>query len=218
MRLLFIIALTLGSSFSQASTIKLNYSVFYGYMKTMYKLDYQYVTTAFYLVNRDDKRLCKINNAEIQVEERRDPILFQSLGRLMPFYSDQHRKDGGVLVVDIDDGKTISSCDLQIKTMAKERELAILDKVKLMKISEQLEGVLKKNAGMIGKYFLPKFSGVRLQFSQPLNTQQVASLGHVVRVANNGELLIDNDSLGIINKINELNLTVTRITPWMMSE
>jgi len=218
MRLLLIMALILASSFSQASTIKLNYSIFYGYMKTMYKLDYQYVTTAFYLVNRDDKSLCKINNAEIQVEDRRDPILFQPLGRLMPFYSDQHRKDGGVLVVDIDDSKTISSCDLQIKTMAKERELAMLDAVKLMKISEQLEGVLKKNAGMIGQYFLPKFSGIRLQLSQPLNAQQVASLGHVIRVANNGELLINNDSLDIVDKINELNLTVTRITPWMVNE
>ena len=127
MRLLFVVTLMLFASFSQASTIKLNYSVFFSYMKIMYKLDYPYVTTAFYLVDSDNQSLCHINNAEIVVEDVNEPILFQPEGRLLPFYSDQHRQDGAVLVVDLDDGKTLSSCNLQITVMAKERELSNLN-------------------------------------------------------------------------------------------
>lgn len=217
MRLLFVVTLMLFASFSQASTIKLNYSVFFSYMKTMYKLDYPYVTTAFYLVDSDNQNLCHINNAEIVVEEVNEPILFQPEGRLLPFYSDQHRQDGAVLVVDLDDGKTLSSCNLQITVMAKERELANLNEQKLVAIAEQLEGVLKKNAGMIGKYFLPEFAGVRLTPTSPLTESQLIALGDQVSKASNGDLLLKKDAFNIINKINELNLLLKRITPWMVN-
>ena len=217
MRLLFVVTLMLFASFSQASTIKLNYSVFFSYMKTMYKLDYPYVTTAFYLVDSDNQSLCHINNAEIVVEEVNEPILFQPEGRLLPFYSDQHRQDGAVLVVDLDDGKTLSSCNLQITVMAKERELANLNEQKLGAIAEQLEGVLKKNAGMIGKYFLPEFAGVRLTPTSPLTESQLKALGDQVSMASNGDLLLKKDAFNIINKINELNLLLKRITPWMVN-
>ena len=217
MRLLFVVTLMLFASFSQASTIKLNYSVFFSYMKTMYKLDYPYVTTAFYLVDSDNQSLCHINNAEIVVEDVNEPILFQPEGRLLPFYSDQHRQDGAVLVVDLDDGKTLSSCNLQITVMAKERELANLNEQKLGAIAEQLEGVLKKNAGMIGKYFLPEFAGVRLTPTSPLTESQLKALGDQVSMASNGDLLLKKDAFNIINKINELNLLLKRITPWMVN-
>lgn len=217
MRLIFVVTLMLFASFSQASTIKLNYSVFFSYMKTMYKLDYPYVTTAFYLVDSDNQRLCHINNAEIVVEEVNEPILFQPEGRLLPFYSDQYRQDGAVLVVDLDDGKTLSSCNLQITVMAKERELANLNEQKLDAIAEQLEGVLKKNAGMIGKYFLPEFAGVRLTPTSPLTESQLKALGDQVSMASNGDLLLKKDAFNIINKINELNLLLKRITPWMVN-
>ncbi|WP_025562473.1 DUF2987 domain-containing protein [Psychromonas sp. SP041] len=217
MRLLLVVSLMLFSSFSQASTIKLNYSVFFSYMKTMYKLDYPYVTTAFYLIDKGDQSLCHINNAEIVVENVNEPILFQPEGRLLPFYSDQHRQDGAVLVVDLDDGKTLSSCNLQITVMAKERELANLNEQKLVAIAEQLEGVLKKNAGMIGKYFLPEFAGVRLTPTSPLTESQLKALGNQVSMASNGDLLLKKNAFIIINKINELNLLLKRITPWMVN-
>jgi len=217
MRLLFVVTLMLFASFSQASTIKLNYSVFFSYMKTMYKLDYPYVTTAFYLVDSDNQSLCHINNAEIVVEDVNEPILFQPEGRLLPFYSDQHRQDGAVLVVDLDDGKTLSSCNLQITVMAKERELSNLNEQKLVAIAEQLEGVLNKNAGMIGKYFLPEFAGVRLTPTAPLTESQLKALGDQVSMASNGDLLLKKDAFNIINKINELNLLLKRITPWMVN-
>lgn len=218
MRLLFVAMLILSSTFSQASTIKLNYSVFFSYMKTMYKLDYAFVTTAFYLVDRTDKRLCTIKNAQISMEGAYEPILFQSEGRLLPFYSDQYRKDGAVLEVEIADDEVTSNCDLQITVMAKESELFDLNEQKLIIISDQLEGVLNKNAGMIGKYFLPAFAGIRLHFSNALNESQLATLGEVGSIASNGDLLLGKASFSLINKINKLNLSVVRITPWMLNK
>ena len=101
--------------------------------------------------------------------------------------------------------------------MAKERELSSLEETKLAAISEQLEGVLKKNAGMIGKYFLPTFEGVRLKFSEPLTDIQVNRLGEGIQFSAQGELLLSNDLLNNITAINELNVTLVRITPWMIN-
>ena len=222
-RLVLAILLSSLTSLSQASTIKLNYSVFFSYMKTMYKLDYPYVTTAFYLIDRESKALCKIANAEMVVENVREPILFESAGRLLPFYSDKHRKDGGMLEVDIDDNKTLSSCDLQITVMAKESELFNLNEQKLAAINEQLEGVIKKNAGMIGKHFLPTFAGLRLQFLDPIAASMNTSLSsdvesRDVKFAANGDLLLSKDDFSKIKEINELKLSVVRITPWMLND
>jgi hypothetical protein len=185
----------------------------------MYKLDYQYVTTAFYLVDRKDKGLCTIKKARMQVENNQEPILFESAGRLLPFYSEQHQKDGAVLVIDIDDANTVSSCDLQIAIMAKESELDQLNTSKLSVIAEQLNNVLNKNAGMIGKYFLPTFSGLRFYFATPLNETQLQSLGETAHTGiSASELLVENGKFDIINKINELNLSIIRITPWLTTK
>jgi len=214
MRLVCVSLLLLSSS-SQASVIKLDYSLFFNYMKTMYKLDYQHVTTAFYLVDNSTQKQCHINQVDMVVDDRIEPILFQAPGRLLPFYSDQHRKDGGVLLVDIDDNLPTGSCNLQIKIMAKESELSNLDEDKLQLIDDQLEGVLNKNAGMVGKYFLPEFLGVTVKLSSDSNEAQLAVLRKDVTVTENGELLLRPDEFHLIEKINDLNLTVTRISPWL---
>lgn len=218
MRIIVLLTSILFTSFSHASTVELNYSIFFSYMKTMYKLDYNYVTTAFYLIDQKNKSACHINDAQMVVDNINEPILFQPEGRLSPFYSDQHRKDGAVLVVDINDDKAISSCALQVTVMAKESELSDLNVHKLTAISEQLQGVLMKNAGMIGKYFLPIFAGVRLQLSTPLSERELLLLGDNVSLANNGDLLLKQKNIPIIKKINELNLQINRITPWMLDK
>ena len=99
MRITLLIISILFSQSALSSTLKLNYSLFFGYMKTMYKLDYQDVTTAFYLVEPESGDNCAIDQAEIVVDERREQIDFQPQGRLLPFYSDEHRKDGAMIEV-----------------------------------------------------------------------------------------------------------------------
>ncbi|HEY7866288.1 MAG TPA: DUF2987 domain-containing protein [Psychromonas sp.] len=198
-----------------ASPLKLNYSLFFGYMKTIYKLDYDYVTTAFYLQDKDSRQPCLIKDAQIVVDQKREPITFTAQGQLLPFYSDQHRKDGAMIEVELLAGQENYQCDLQVTIMAKASELAQLSVFKLALISAQLEGMLRKNAGMIGKYFLPEFSGVRLQLSEKLSEQQLSVLPEQVRFAQNGDLLISNSILDSGLTENYLQLKIARITPWL---
>lgn len=215
MRLVFLVVLLLSVNSVFASSLKLDYSTFFGYMKTMHKLDYSHVTTAFYLVDRNSGNACLIKNAQMVVDNKREPIKIGPNGRLLPFYSDQHRKDGAMIEVDLLVDQAVYKCDLQVTIMAKESNLNILSFAKLALISEQLEGVLKKNAGMIGKYFLPDFSGIRLQLKQPLSEQQLSSLPAEVTISKSGDLLIPNAMLINGAENQKLYLPVARITLWL---
>lgn len=215
MRLGFFLVLLLTTSSVLAAPLKLNYSLFFGYMKTIYKLDYEYVTTAFYLQDKDSRNACLIKDAQIVVDQKREPITFTEEGQLLPFYSDQHRKDGAMIEVELLAGQESYQCDLQVTIMAKAAESVQLSDPKLALISAQLEGILKKNAGMIGKYFLPEFSGVRLQLSEKLSEQQLSALPRQVQFAQNGDLLISNAILNSGLTDNHLVLNIDRITPWI---
>ncbi len=215
MRLTLLLFLTLSTSSAFASTVKLDYSVFFGYMKTLYKLEYEHVTTAFYLLDKNSRELCLINNAQMVVDQKREAVEFHKQGRLLPFFSDQHRKDGAVIEVDLAAGQSSPQCDLQVTLMAKESELNNLSFGRLALISEQLEGVLHKNAGMIGKYFLPDFSGVRLQLAEPLTAAQSSQLDKQISTAENGDLLITNNYMNSVDAQQLIAWNIKRITPWL---
>ncbi|WP_372881983.1 DUF2987 domain-containing protein [Psychromonas sp.] len=209
----WVLLLTVNSAFG--ASLKLDYSLFFGYMKTLYKLEYEHVTTAFYLRDKQTGNACLINNAYLLVDRQRDPIQIAEQGRLLPFYSDQHRKDGATIEVELLAGQENYQCDLQVTIMAKQSELGQLSYSKLALISTQLEGVLKKNAGMVGKYFLPDFSGVRVQLAEPLSELQLSMLPEQVSFAENGDLLIANAVLHAQQADKNLALSVSRITPWL---
>jgi len=210
MRILLLIISVFLSQSVMASTLKLDYSLFFGYMKTMYKLDYQYVTTAFYLREQSSENSCDIDSAEIVVDNKREPIEFKKEGQLLPFYSDEHRKDGAKVEVNT---VTATACKLQVTIMAKESELTSLSFEKLTVINTQLEGVLRKNAGMIGKYFLPDYSGLRLKLVNPLAVNHVLPNGF--SLAENSDLLITSEALMKTPSSQLVPYEVSRITPWI---
>jgi len=214
MRVILVLVCGLISQSALSADLKLNYSLFFGYMKTMYKLDYQHVTTAFYLTNKTTGKVCYIANAEMVVDEKREQIKFEQAGRLLPFYSDEHRKDGAMIEVSLLNPQ--EKCDLNVTIMAKKSELAKLNNAKLQVISSELEGVLRKNAGMIAKYFLPEFNGVRLQLSTLLTMDQREQLDKRIQVLENGDLLISNVLLSQEKEL-FLSFSVKRISPWILT-
>lgn len=218
MRLGFFLVLLLTANSAFSAPLKLDYSLFFGYMKTLYKLDYEHVTTAFYLRDKQSQNACLIKDAYLVVDQKRDPIKVGIQGRLLPFISQQHRKDGADIEVELLPGQENYKCDLQVTIMAKEAELAQLSYSKIALISAELEGILKKNAGMIGKYFLPPFSGVRLQLSKPLSELQLSSLPEQIIIAKNTDLLVPNVLLNTDVKEQNLDFSVARITPWISPE
>ena len=210
------LALTLFAGNALSAELKLNYSLFFGYMKTLYKLDYEHVTTAFYLLDKETGEPCQISNAEMVVDAKREKIDFDEIGRLKPFFSDQHRKDGAMIEVSLLDPELNKHCDLSVSLMAKEKELNALSYQKMLVISTELEGVLRKNAGMIAKYFLPTFQGIRIEPKQALTESQMKNLKTDIKIDEKGDLLISNKVLSSFEQTALFNVQVKKITPWIL--
>ncbi|WP_413702189.1 DUF2987 domain-containing protein [Psychromonas sp. KJ10-10] len=210
MRILILFLTLIFSQNLLASTLKLNYSLFFGYMKTMYKLDYQHVTTGFYLVEESSGDACLIDQAEMVVDQKREAIDFEKQGKLLPFIPTNHRKDGAMIEV-----KTVDNvaCALQVRLTAKESELSKLSFQRLTTISTELEGVLRKNAGMIGKYFLPNYNGLRFKVDSPLATEIALQKGFTL--ADNGDILVSNKILMETEGSELLPFDVNRVSPWI---
>lgn len=212
--LLLILSLMVNSAFS--APLKLNYSLFFGYMKTLNKQQYKAVTTAFYLQQQGTTVPCLIEKAEMVVDEKREPIKFEKEGRLVPFYSDKHRKDGAMIEVQLVNEQRDLQCDLQVTLMASDAALDNLSLAQLTLISTQLATLLEKNAGMVGKYFLPTFAGIRLQLQEPVSKLSLRELDKHILFAENGDLLIKKESFQQALLDKPLSFKVARITPWLV--
>jgi hypothetical protein len=68
---------------------------------------------------------------------------------------------------------------------------------------------------MIGKYFLPAFSGIRVQLREPLSEQQLSALPQQVRFSKSGDLLISNALLNENLTGSNVVMKIDRITPWI---
>lgn len=211
--LFLLLLLSVNSVF--CTSLTLNYDLFFGYMKTLYKAQYNEVTTAFYLLDKKTGSACLIKQAEIVVDQKREAIKFAQTGRLLPFFSQQHRKDGAMIEVELLAGQASYQCSLQVTLMAKESALDNLTWSRLALISEQLQSLLNKHAGMLGKYFLPTFSGLRLQLVEPLTPLQLSRLDKKIGVAKNGYLLVSNKVLKSTLSDKRIEFKLARITPWL---
>ncbi len=204
------------ASNASAADLKLNYSLFFGYMRTLYKLKYTDVTTAFYLIDKNTKQPCRIKNAQIVVDAYRQPIDFDKIGRLRPLLSEKFYQAGAMIEVSLLRPDLNKQCDLDVGLMAKKSELNGLTYAKMAVISTELEGVLKKNAGMIGKYFLPTFEGLRITPTQALTQTQISQLDKQIQINKKGDLLVLNKTLNQLDQTKLLGVAVKKITPWML--
>ena len=201
---------------ADAADLKLNYSLFFGYMRTLYKLKYKNVTTAFYLTDKNTKQPCRIKNAEIVVDAYRKPIDFDEIGRLRPLLSEKFYQAGAMIEVSLLRPDLNKQCDLEVSLMAKNSELNNLTYAKMKEISTELEGMLRKNAGMIAKYFLPTFEGLRIVPTQALTQTQMSQLDKRIQINKKGNLLISNKTLNKLDQKKLFRLPVKKITPWIL--
>lgn len=215
MRALFLLVMifTLNNAF--ATPLKLNYSLFFGYMKTTLQLHHQYVTTAFYLRDIKHGHDCKIEKAYMAVDNRHKDIHFTESGQLLPFFSDQWRKDGAMIEVILKEKE--EQCALVVMIKTKKNAINDLDNATLKVIRSQLKSTYQKNAGMIGQYFVPEFLGVRLQLNSPINKQQIKRLGPEIQIAKDGSLLLTNKYIAQIVASKKLDIDVRDIMPWIGS-
>ncbi|HDX8435457.1 TPA: DUF2987 domain-containing protein [Aeromonas dhakensis] len=199
--------------------LELQYGTFYSQMKTFAKGEFGHARLGFYLTDPQNGRRCQLTSARVSTLDR-DVVAEVTIdSELRLPYDDDLNLDKASVVVGLTEPH--AACDLSVQVMADVPPPA--DSQWELKVSEltgrqhDMQSLLEKLAGVVGKYFLPEMTGVRVSLVQPSGTAYLIDGARQLPLPwQEGELLLNNAQLAEFaeGKL-QLQGEILRLTPWL---
>ncbi|MFQ2041385.1 DUF2987 domain-containing protein [Aeromonas sp. s11] len=195
--------------------LDLQYSTFYSQMKTFAKGEFGHARLGFYLTDPQNGQRCGLTFARVATDSKEvaGEVTVDSELRL-PFDEDLNL-DKGIVTVGLKEEH--ATCDMTVQVMADAPNWPELPLVELAARQQQMQSLLDKMAGMVGKHFLPKMEGVRITLVQQIGTAYLIDGARQEALPwEEGHLLLSNEQLAAF-AAGQLRLQgdVLRLTPWL---
>lgn len=200
-----------------AQPLALDYGTFYGHMKTQAKGDFGRARLGFYLMDPEKGEPCLAQSARIHSDNRDRPAVVAEDGGLLLPFDEQVYLDKGKVLLEMADRH--GRCDLSVQVMAElaQAEDGAVTVADLLGAQGEMQALLDKMAGMIGKHFLPGQAGVRLTLTPASGHAYLRKGAQQLTLPwQGGSLTIDNQLLadfegGTLVVAGRL----VRLTPWL---
>ncbi|WP_421285935.1 DUF2987 domain-containing protein [Aeromonas veronii] len=195
--------------------LDLQYSTFYSQMKTFAKGEFGHARLGFYLTDPQNGQRCGLTFARVATDSKEvaGEVTIDSELRL-PFDEDLNL-DKGIVTVGLKEEH--ATCDMTVQVMADAPNGPELPLAELAARQQQMQSLLDKMAGMVGKHFLPKMEGVRITLVQQSGTAYLIDGARQEALPwEEGHLLLSNEQLAVF-AAGQLRLQgdVLRLTPWL---
>ncbi|MFM5167485.1 DUF2987 domain-containing protein [Aeromonas veronii] len=195
--------------------LDLQYSTFYSQMKTFAKGEFGHARLGFYLTDPQNGQRCGLTFARVATDSKEvaGEVTVDSELRL-PFDEDLNL-DKGIVTVGLKEEH--ATCDMTVQVMADAPNGPELPVAELAARQQQMQSLLDKMAGMVGKHFLPKMEGVRITLVQQSGTAYMIDGARQEALPwEEGHLLLSNEQLAVF-ATGQLRLQgdVLRLTPWL---
>ncbi|MFM5344367.1 DUF2987 domain-containing protein [Aeromonas veronii] len=195
--------------------LDLQYSTFYSQMKTFAKGEFGHARLGFYLTDPQNGQRCGLTFARVATDSKEvaGEVTVDSELRL-PFNEDLNL-DKGIVTVGLKEEH--ATCDMTVQVMADAPNGPELPVAELAARQQQMQSLLDKMAGMVGKHFLPKMEGVRITLVQQSGTAYLIDGARQEALPwQEGHLLLSNEQLAVF-ATGQLRLQgdVLRLTPWL---
>ncbi|MFM5639555.1 DUF2987 domain-containing protein [Aeromonas veronii] len=195
--------------------LDLQYSTFYSQMKTFAKGAFGHARLGFYLTDPQNGQRCGLTFARVATDSKEvaGEVTVDSELRL-PFDEDLNL-DKGIVTVGLKEEH--ATCDMTVQVMADAPNGPELPLAELAARQQQMQSLLDKMAGMVGKHFLPKMEGVRITLVQQSGTAYLIDGTRQEALPwVEGHLLLSNEQLAAF-AAGQLRLQgdVLRLTPWL---
>lgn len=195
--------------------LDLQYSTFYSQMKTFAKGEFGHARLGFYLTDPQNGQRCGLTFARVATDSKEvaGEVTVDSELRL-PFDEDLNL-DKGIVTVGLKEEH--ATCDMTVQVMADAPNGPELPLAELAARQQQMQSLLDKMAGMVGKHFLPKMEGVRITLVQQSGTAYLIDGARQEALPwQEGHLLLSNEQLAAF-AAGQLRLQgeVLRLTPWL---
>ncbi|ONG08713.1 hypothetical protein BWQ95_11575 [Aeromonas hydrophila] len=200
-------------------SLELQYGTFYSQMKTFAKGEFGHARLGFYLTDQQNGRRCLLTSARVSTRDRDVAAEVTVDSELRLPYDDDLNLDKATVVVGLTEPH--EACDLSVQVMADVPPPE--DSGWELKVSEltgrqhDMQSLLEKLAGMVGKYFLPEMTGVRVSLVQPSGTAYLIDGARQLPLPwQEGQLLLSNAQLAEFaeGKL-QLQGEILRLTPWL---
>ncbi|MEH8170362.1 DUF2987 domain-containing protein [Aeromonas veronii] len=195
--------------------LDLQYSTFYSQMKIFAKGEFGHARLGFYLTDPQNGQRCGLTFARVATDSKEvaGEVTVDSELRL-PFDEDLNL-DKGIVTVGLKEEH--ATCDMTVQVMADAPNGPELPLAELAARQQQMQSLLDKMAGMVGKHFLPKMEGVRITLVQQSGTAYLIDGARQEALPwQEGHLLLSNEQLAAF-AVGQLRLQgdVLRLTPWL---
>ncbi|MFM5635346.1 DUF2987 domain-containing protein [Aeromonas veronii] len=195
--------------------LDLQYSTFYSQMKTFAKGEFGHARLGFYLTDPQNGQRCGLTFARVATDSKEvaGEVTVDSELRL-PFDEDLNL-DKGIVTVGLKEEH--ATCDMTVQVMADAPNGPELPLAELAARQLQMQSLLDKMAGMVGKHFLPKMEGIRITLVQQSGTAYLIDGARQEALPwVEGHLLLSNEQLAAF-AAGQLRLQgdVLRLTPWL---
>ncbi|WP_429194164.1 DUF2987 domain-containing protein [Aeromonas veronii] len=195
--------------------LDLQYSTFYSQMKTFAKGEFGHARLGFYLTDPQNGQRCGLTFARVATDSKEvaGEVTIDSELRL-PFDEDLNL-DKGIVTVGLKEEH--ATCDMTVQVMADAPNGPELPLAELAARQQQMQSLLDKMAGMVGKHFLPKMEGVRITLVRQSGTAYLIDGARQEALPwQEGHLLLSNEQLAAF-AAGQLRLQgdVLRLTPWL---
>lgn len=198
-----------------APTLDLQYSTFYSQMKTFAKGEFGHARLGFYLTDPQNGQLCGLVSALVSNQDKQVPAEVTVDSELRLPFDDDLNLDKALVQVTLKEPH--ATCDMAVQVMADAPNGPELPLAELAARQQQMQSLLDKMAGMVGKHFLPKMEGVRIALVEPSGTAYLKDGDRQEALPwQHGQLLLSNEQLiGFAAGQLMVQGEVLRLTPWL---
>lgn len=198
-----------------APSLELAYGTFYSQMKTFAKGEFGHARLGFYLTDPQNGRRCGLASARVSTPDRDVPAEVTVDSELRLPYDDDLNLDKATVVVELTEPH--AACDMSVQVMADAPATPEVPLAEIALRQQQMQQLLDKMAGMVGKYFLPQMEGVRFSLVAPSGTAYLVEGARQEAVPwQQGQLLLSNAQLAAFaNGRLQLQGEILRLTPWL---
>lgn len=198
-----------------APTLDLQYSTFYSQMKTFAKGEFGHARLGFYLTVPQNGQLCGLVSALVSTQDKQVAAEVTVDSELRLPFDDDLNLDKALVQVTLKEPH--ATCDMAVQVMADAPSGPELPLAELAARQQQMQSLLDKMAGMVGKHFLPKMEGVRIALVEPSGTAYLKDGDRQEALPwQHGQLLLSNEQLtGFAAGQLIVQGEVLRLTPWL---
>jgi hypothetical protein len=189
-----------------------HYSNFYSQLKHNTEDGHPDVRVGLFFIEQSSKSPCHIAEARLEYKTHQEQLDIYASGEVTVPIDSNLRKVNPMLYI-----KSISDqpCDISMRVLTKQPLQGEVSFAKLDDISQQMQTLLTDLSGSIGKWFTPKVSGVKLDFTEYENGILTTANGEEIQV-NNFQASIDVSQFKTSDRIT-LPEATKHVTPMIVA-